>query len=83
MTQKVAHRLKREKVPKSAYQRTQSTPDISEWADAIATTCTQTAKLNELTFYIMITYIISIPNLIVSSYSITSSMKQGSIKNPT
>lgn len=72
MTQKVAHRVKREKVPKSACQRAQSSPDISEGADATSTACTQTAKLDELTFYIMTIYIISIPNLIVSSYSVTS-----------
>ena len=71
------------KVPKSACQRAQSTPDISEGADVTATACIQIAKLNELTFYIMIIYIISIPNLIISPYSVTSSMRQGSIKNPT
>ena len=79
----MAHRIKREKVPKSACQRAQSTPDIGEGADVTATACAQIAKLNELTFYIMIVYIIGIPNLTVSLYSVTSSMRHGSIKNPT
>lgn len=41
------------------------------------------AKLNEFTLYIMIIYIINIPNLKVSQHSVTSPRGQVSINNPT